>query len=750
MRVPLGVGNFQSASLRLCHEVGVPIAEVLLVRGQGGNWVGVIDGRLVKGPRLGLWVRVRQRGAYRGVLGSVDDPIWVEVSEAVQDISSASQPGGAGLDHVRKSNKRPTLGFPDFSPSMELARALDRWTDHFARRRHDGRMVLVDRGRIADRYQRIRLDGIDLVDPYDGALADWLYLAPGVALSARPGRVTFERSPSRGTGGMIAAGFPARTLAQVDARYGAHRVSVDGLVDWSASGLTVDEDHSTGLPSFHPNRQIDDRGRGVLLLYRGDYHERLRVSAGLMHRSHAGHFGVWDTLAHGEWRQRNAALVSLERTPLPTAATQATLRIHAGLWGHDDARQLAGPGLVLRDADLDGNPEAFTEGVLFTNKQTLWNTDVELEVTQRLNRFRVGLALDGLGAGLISGSVHTNRSDAGVALGELLSHPLLGDRAPFVDGYGRAGVVASARDGEWSIKGFLGAVAAPRVERRWSGRLELAQQRPGRRIALRVWSKPQLRLLDRHLAPEGYLAQGLSDSMPYGRAVVDSGDGLPAPFSEGVRFDGAARVARSSGIWRYGLDLGLEQLAHSADGIDRSGTAAPMWDDGSVRSWWVGGRMDFAAFSGLRFHGSIWLGNSFAQAIAGRGSDPPDLDQPWVALTEEPTWRWRNTIAQAIGGHWMTGGGLEAMSPLQNSSRSALTTLHRFELPTQVRIDAWIRYQRDQLGVTLRADNAMAPYLLAPLPRPDRVPGLLPVSPRRVVLSLEWRPGGRAGRVDPF
>ena len=147
----------------------MPIAEVLLVRGQGGNWVGVIDGRLVKGPRLGLWVRVRQRAAYRGVLGSVDDPIWVEVSEAVQDISSASQPGGAGLDHVRKSNKRPTLGFPDFSPSMELARALDRWTDHFARRRHDGRMVLVDQGRVADRYQRIRLDGIDLVDPYDGA-----------------------------------------------------------------------------------------------------------------------------------------------------------------------------------------------------------------------------------------------------------------------------------------------------------------------------------------------------------------------------------------------------------------------------------------------------------------------------------------------------------------------------------------------------------------------------------------------------
>ena len=175
-----------------------------------------------------------------------------------------------------------------------------------------------------------------------------------------------------------------------------------------------------------------------------------------------------------------------------------------------------------------------------------------------------------------------------------------------------------------------------------------------------------------------------------------------------------------------------------------------MADDGSVRSWWIGGRMDFAAFSGLRFHGSIWLGRSFAQAISGRGSDPPDLDQPWIALAEEPSWRWRNTIAQVIDKRWMTGGGLEAMSPLRNSRRSALTTLHRFELPSQVRIDAWIRYQYNQLGTTLRADNAMAPYLVAPLPRPDRVPGLLPVTPRRVLISFEWRPRGRSGRVSPF
>ena len=749
--MPLGVGNFQSASLRICHEIGVPIAEVLLVRGQGGNWVGVVDGRLVKGPRIGLWVRVRQRGVYRGVLGSVDDPIWIEVGEAVLDVRPSARSGGSGLEHIRRSNQRPTLGFADYSPALELVRALDRLSDRFVRRRHDGRMVIIDRGRVADRYHRLRLDGLDLVDPYDGSLADWLYLAPGFELKSNLKTVDIERQPQRGIGVRLAAGSPARGLVQASYRFGVHSLSIDGLIDVFQSGLTIDEDHSTGLPSFSETREIDDRGRGLLLVYRGIFSDQLRVSAGLIHRADGGYMGVWDTLTHGEWRQRNAVLLSVLRRPLEREPTQAMLRVNLGLWGHDDLRQLAGSGLVLCDADLDGEPEAFPEGVLYSQGHSLWNADVGLEIVQKLSALRIGIGVNGVAAGMISGTVSTNRSDSGVALGTALrSHPSFGDRGSFVDGFGRASLLAKLRRGPWRINGHIGGVAAPRIERSWSGELALAHERPGQNIALAVWSAPQLRLLDRHLAVDGYLAQGLSDSMPYGRSVVDVSDGLTAPYSEGVRFDAQARTSRSSGIWRYGLDLGLEELAHSSDGVDRSGTSSPMADDGSVRSWWIGGRMDFVAFSGLRFHGSIWLGRSFAQAISGRGSDPPDLDQPWIALAEEPNWRWRNTIAQVIDKRWMTGGGLEATSPLRNSRRSALTTLHRFELPTQVRIDAWIRYQYKQLGTTLRADNAMAPYLIAPLPRPDRVPGLLPVTPRRVLISFEWRPQGRSGRVSPF
>lgn len=728
----------------------MPIAEVLLVRGQSGSWVGVIDGRLVKGPRIGLWIRVRQGGAYRGVLGSVDDPIWIEIGEPVLDVTPSQRKGGAGLSHVQRANKRPNFGFTDYSPTIEMALAIDRMADRFSRRRQDGRLTLIDQGRVSDRYETVRLDGLDMVDPYDGSLVDWVYLAPSFELRRRPDELDLKRRAPRGLAARVTGGTPGRAMVQSSYRFGTHRLSLDGLIDLVPSGYSVDEDHSSGLPSYHANRKIDDRGRGVLLVYHGDLSDRFKVSAGVLHRAEAGYLGIFDTLAHGEWRQRNAALFSVLRRPAESAQTQAALHLNLGFWNHDDQRELAGPGLVLRDADADGNDEQFPSGVLFTHQQNLWNAKVGLEILQRFAAFRVGVGIDAMAAGMLSGSVDTNRGESGVALGGLRSHPFLGDRGRFIDGFGQTSLVAKFLEGPWRVQGHFGGVLAQRGERLWSGHLQVANQSPGRRLAVRVWSKPQLRLLDRHLAPEGYLAQGLSDSMPYGRALIESNEGLPAPYSEGVRFDTSVRTARSSGLWLYGLDLGVEEHAHSSDGVDRSGTTSPMADDGSVRSWWVGGRMDFAAFSGLRFHGSIWLGQSFAQAISGRGLDAPDLDQPWVTLDEAPTWRWRNTIAQVIDTRWMTGGGLQAMSPMSNSDRSALSTLHRFELPAQVRIDAWIRYQYRQFGITLRGDNMMSPYLLAPVPRPDRVPGLLPVSPRRVMLSVEWSPQGRAGRSSPF
>ena len=189
------------------------------------------------------------------------------------------------------------LGFADYSPALELVHALDRLSDRFARRRHDGRMVIIDRGRIADRYHRLRLDGLDLVDPYDGSLADWLYLAPGFDLATGTSAIQIERQPQRGLGVRVAAGSPARGLVQGSYRLGVHRVSIDGLVDVFQSGLTIDEDHSTNLPSFSETREIDDRGQGLLLVYRGVFSDQLRVSAGLMHRADGGYMGVWDTLS---------------------------------------------------------------------------------------------------------------------------------------------------------------------------------------------------------------------------------------------------------------------------------------------------------------------------------------------------------------------------------------------------------------------------------------------------------------------
>ena len=126
---------------------------------------------------------------------------------------------------------------------------------------------------------------------------------------------------------------------------------------------------------------------------------------------------VFGIRCHGEWRQRNAALFSMLRQPLESEPTQANVRVNLGVWGHDDQRQIAGPRLILRDADVDGNPEEFPDGVLYTQNHQLWNADVELEVLQTFDKLRVGLGLNGLAAGMISGTVSTNRSDSGVALG---------------------------------------------------------------------------------------------------------------------------------------------------------------------------------------------------------------------------------------------------------------------------------------------------------------------------------------------
>ena len=750
VRVPLGVGAFQAASMRICHQQGVPIAEVLLVQGAGGVWSGVIDGRYLRGPRLGLWIRVRQQGSYRAVLGGVDDPVWIDVALEALEVRPSSGPGGVALLAIQKSNQRPAFGFADYSAGRELPRLLDQESDLFSRRRVDGRVVVMRHGRASDRAVSARLDLLEIIDPYDGSLVDFIYIEPGFSTRKDAFGFALRRHSPAGLSARVAGGTPGRGVVYGAWRTGRQAVAIDAVVDFLPSGLEVPLDHSAGLPSEQANRQIDDRGRGAFLSWNMGAGGPLAIAAGLLHRSDAGYFGLWDTLVHGEWRQRDALLLALKRSPRKSAKTQAQLDLDLGWWRHRDQRAVAAPGLELRDADGDGNPERFPAGVLFESEQQLWSGRLALEVSQKVAALRLGVRAAADGAGLISGGVQVNRGDSGIALGSLLSHPALGDRGAFFDGWGSGELVAGWQRGPWRLHGQAGAAVAPASSRPWTGKLVLAHRIPGRWGALSTWSKPQRRLLDRHLAPEGFLAKGLSDSMPFGATVLSTGQRLPSPFSAGVRFDGKAQVSRSPGVWRYGLNFGVEELGHSADGVDREGNASPYADDGPIRALWLAGRMDFAAYSGMRFHGSLWLGRSYARQIDGRGATAPGIDQPWVLLTEVPQWRWRNSIVQTVGKHWMTGGGLEAISPVRNSERHALTILHRFSIPSQVQIDAWMRYQRRQLGVTLRLDNAMTAHAVAPVPRPDRVPGLLPTTPRRLMLSVEWRPGGRGGSPQAF
>ena len=210
VRVPLGVGAFQAASMRICHQQGVPIAEVLLVQGAGGVWSGVIDGRYLRGPRLGLWIRVRQQGSYRAVLGGVDDPVWIDVALEALEVRPSSGPGGVALLAIQKSNQRPAFGFADYSPGRELPRLLDQESDLFSRRRVDGRVVVMRHGRASDRAVSARLDLLEIIDPYDGSLVDFIYIEPGFSTRKDAFGFALRRHSPAGLSARVAGGTPGR------------------------------------------------------------------------------------------------------------------------------------------------------------------------------------------------------------------------------------------------------------------------------------------------------------------------------------------------------------------------------------------------------------------------------------------------------------------------------------------------------------------------------------------------------------
>ena len=81
--------------------------------------------------------------------------------------------------------------------------------------------------------------------------------------------------------------------------------------------------------------------------------------------------GVWDTLAHGEWRQRNAALLVCFGSPRSLNRHKPRCVLIWVFGGMMTSGTIAGLRLILRDADVDGNPEEFPDGV-FTRKINDW------------------------------------------------------------------------------------------------------------------------------------------------------------------------------------------------------------------------------------------------------------------------------------------------------------------------------------------------------------------------------------------
>ncbi len=763
VHVPLGVNrNIDSATVRVARRAGIPVAEVLLVRDVGGLWKGVIDGSLVKPPRLGLWVKVRGRdGRYRNVLGSADQPVWVDVAGSPQT-AEAGVPQSAEAKHLeqlRRANQRPELGFRRLQPPPSLRSRLAHEVGLEAAIGVDGRCRPLALGRTTDRFQAVDFGLLTVTDPWDGSIPCDLYVPAGSHVKGEDGVI---RVAEHGGGryASLRGGLPSRLGLEGGGEWLGRRWTLQYLEDLAPSGLTVGTDHSEGLPSRVEDRRLGDTSRRIFVSAGSPG----RSGIGVFHQAAGGYLGPFDTLVSGfARRQRTALMVGLKHEKGPLIG-----RVQASYWYQDDQRELAGPGLRLRDADGDGLDEIFPSGVQVHSKRHLLSHRSGLVYLPDGGAWRLGGRLRAHGLVHLHGAWASNLGIDGRSLSEVVNHPQFGDLGAslsqpsswgdaFHEGFLVGEVLARHRRGSWHFHGAFGPVWSRRSRSPIAADVSVRRQQPGQRFVVRLFAQPRLRLLDRWFDPLGHLAANLSESMPYGHQLIRLHPTLhrdpvrppDAPYQEGLEAKYLRREARAVGIWRYRLLGGLHRALHAMDGVNRSGQQHPYVDDGDIVEAWIRGTIDFAAWSGLRFYGSIWMGQSWAPVIEGKDYDEGVTDS-LTALSDYPTWRWVNSIDQRIFDAWSTGGSLVAWGIQRSSERHRLTALHTFQIPAQLKIGAWVRYHRGPWSLALRFENAMSQHLLAPVPRPDRVPGLLPVAPRMVLLDLDWRPQGKPDEVVPF
>ncbi|MBF94495.1 MAG: hypothetical protein CMH58_04970 [Myxococcales bacterium] len=763
VQVPLGVDrNIDSAAVRVARRAGIPVAEVLLVRDAGGLWRGVIDGRLVQPPRLGLWVKVRARdGRYRNVLGSADQPVWVDVagSTSTEQHAVTRTEEFIHLDNLRRANERPELGFRQLRPAPRLGTRLANEIGFRPTQGIDGRCRAISHGRVTDRFHALEIGLLGVTDPWDGSIPCDLYVPVNGRVSTEAGLVSMTR-PRDERYIRLRGGLPSRLGLDAAGEVNGYRWNLQYLEDLAPSGLTVGADHSAGLPSRVEDRRLSDTARRLWL----GLELPGPLVLGMFHETAGGYFGPYDSLVSGFDKRHRTALMMGLRQRRKWLLTQ----IQMSYWYQRDQRELAGPGLRLQDADGDGSAEVFPLGVQVDSKRHLLSHRWSVKSRSVGTSWRWSGRLRARGLTLLNGAWATNMGIDGRALSEPVSHPQFGHVGAtlarptswgnaFHEGFLTGEALVHHRRGNWSLNGALGPVWTRRSQHPLSADLRVKRQLPGQRILIRMFAQPELRLLDRWFDPLGQLAANLSESMPYGHQLIRlhptlHGEPLTppsAPFHEGLEADLRLRESRAVGIWRYRLLGRLHRALHTTDGINRSGHEHPFVDDGDLVEASLRGTIDFAAWSGLRFHGSIWMGQSWAPLIEGDKYGEGVTDT-LVPLFDYPTWRWVNSIDQRIFDAWSTGGSLQAWGPQRSSERHRLTALYTFQIPAQLKIGAWIRYHRGPWSLALRFDNAMSRNAVAPVPRPDRVPGLLPVDPRRVLLEVDWRPSGLPGDVVPF
>jgi outer membrane receptor protein involved in Fe transport len=162
----------------------------------------------------------------------------------------------------------------------------------------------------------------------------------------------------------------------------------------------------------------------------------------------------------------------------------------------------------------------------------------------------------------------------------------------------------------------------------------------------------------------------------------------------------------------------FQNFTHEIAAVDTSGNIVPLHNREGVRVWGAEG----SARVELSRRASAWANASFFRAV---DTETPDDFQ---LLTDTPQARFNAGLTLPLGPYLNFDVYAQIGSERRNLSRTVLEQIRRYSIPAYSLVTAQLRTERiaDHFELALVGHNVFDVQRFDDVPRPDRVPGLLP------------------------